>query len=163
MKFLGCVSLSVSTFPEGNRQILVFLSPFTSYSVFTHHTPLIETKKLHRSKTRFICWSNFLSVCAEVNDMVCFARPLTINSICTGLWFFSFQSYAGWTSLSPWSLRAKLKSEATETNCFSDSSLESYWPFKSHEWPRQNFSLRYQYNAKQTSNESKGKYELSDS
>ena len=163
MKFLGCVSLSVSTFPEGNRQILVFLSPFKSYSVFTHHTPLIETKKLHRSKTRFICWSNFLSVCAEVYDMVCFARSLTINSICTGLWFFSFQSYAGWTSLSPWSLRAKLKSEATETNCFSDSSLESCWPFKSHEWPRQNFSLRYQYNAKQTSNESKGNYELSDS
>ena len=111
------------TFPEGNRQILVFLSPFKSYSVFTYHTPLIETKKLHRSKTRFICWSNFLSVCAEVYDMVCFARSLTINSICTSLWFFSFQSYAGWTSLSPWSLRARLKSEATETNCFSDSSL----------------------------------------
>lgn len=95
MKFFGCVSLSVSTFPEGNRQILVFLSPFKSYSVFTHHTPLIETKKLHCSKTRFICWSNFLSVCAEVYDMVCFARSLTINLICTGLWIFSFQSYAG--------------------------------------------------------------------
>lgn len=45
MKFLGCVSLLVSKFPEGNRQILVFLSSFKSYSVFTHHTPLIEIKK----------------------------------------------------------------------------------------------------------------------
>ena len=27
--------------------------------------------------------------------------------------------------------------------------------FKSHKWPKENFSLRYQYNIKQTSNESK--------
>ena len=30
----------------------------------------------------------------------------------------------------------------------------------SHEWPRQNFSLQYQYNIKQTSDEKKEKYQL---
>ena len=35
-------------------------------------------------------------------------------------------------------------------------------PFYSHEWPRQNFSLQYQYNIKQTSDENKEKYQLED-
>ena len=35
-------------------------------------------------------------------------------------------------------------------------------PFNSHEWPRQNFSLQYQYNFKQTSDENKEKYQLGD-
>ena len=35
-------------------------------------------------------------------------------------------------------------------------------PFNSHEWPRQNFSLQYQYNIKQTSDEIKEKYQLGD-
>ena len=30
------------------------------------------------------------------------------------------------------------------------------------EWPRQNFSLQYQYNSKETSNENKEKYQLGD-
>ena len=32
----------------------------------------------------------------------------------------------------------------------------------SQEWPRQNFSLQYQYNIKQTSNENNEKYKLGD-
>ena len=32
----------------------------------------------------------------------------------------------------------------------------------SNEWPRQNFSLQYQYNIKQTSDENKEKYQLGD-
>ena len=36
----------------------------------------------------------------------------------------------------------------------------SYQPFNSHEWPRQNFSSQYQYNIKQTKDESKEKYKL---
>ena len=32
----------------------------------------------------------------------------------------------------------------------------------SYEWPRQNFSLQYQYNIKQTSNENKEKYQSGD-
>ena len=32
----------------------------------------------------------------------------------------------------------------------------------SHEWPRQNFLLQYQYNIKQTSDENKEKYQLGD-
>ena len=35
-------------------------------------------------------------------------------------------------------------------------------PFNSHEWPRYNFSLQYQYNIKQTSDENKVKYQLGD-
>ena len=35
-------------------------------------------------------------------------------------------------------------------------------PFCYLEWPRQNFSLQYQYNTKQTSNEIKEKYKLGD-
>ena len=35
-------------------------------------------------------------------------------------------------------------------------------PFNSDEWPRQNFSLRYRYNVKQTSDENKEKYQLGD-
>ena len=42
---------------------------------------------------------------------------------------------------------------------YSDLTL---WPFHSHEWPRQNFSLQYQYNIKQTSDESIEKYQLGD-
>ena len=32
-------------------------------------------------------------------------------------------------------------------------------PFNSHEWPRQNFSLQYQYNINQISDENKEKYQ----
>ena len=35
-------------------------------------------------------------------------------------------------------------------------------PFNSHELPRQNFSLQYQNNIKQTSDENKEKYQLGD-
>ena len=35
-------------------------------------------------------------------------------------------------------------------------------PFNSHELPRQNFSLQYQNNIKQTSDENKEKYKLGD-
>ena len=39
-----------------------------------------------------------------------------------------------------------------------------YWPFNSHEWPRQNFSLQYQieYNINQMSDENKEKYQFGD-
>ena len=40
--------------------------------------------------------------------------------------------------------------------------LEGPQPFNSHKWPRQNFSLQYQYNIKQTSDENKEKYQLGD-
>ena len=33
-------------------------------------------------------------------------------------------------------------------------------PFNSQEWPRQNFSLQYQYNIRQTSDENEEKYQL---
>ena len=36
------------------------------------------------------------------------------------------------------------------------------YPFNSHEWPRQNFSLQYQYNVNQISDENKEKYQLGD-
>ena len=35
-------------------------------------------------------------------------------------------------------------------------------PFNSHEWPKQNFSLQYQYNINQISDENKGKYQFRD-
>ena len=35
-------------------------------------------------------------------------------------------------------------------------------PFNSHEWPGQNFSLQYQNNIQQTSDENKEKYQLGD-
>ena len=38
---------------------------------------------------------------------------------------------------------------------FADDFFE---PFNSHEWPRQNFSLHYQYNINQISDENKEKY-----
>ena len=34
--------------------------------------------------------------------------------------------------------------------------------FNSHEWPRQNFSLQYQYNNKQTGDENREKYKFED-
>ena len=37
-----------------------------------------------------------------------------------------------------------------------------FWSFHSHEWSRQNFSLQYQYNTRQTSDENKEKYQLGD-
>ena len=40
--------------------------------------------------------------------------------------------------------------------------MEVFNPLNSHEWPRQNFSLQYQYNIKQTSDENKEKYQLGD-
>ena len=36
------------------------------------------------------------------------------------------------------------------------------WPFKSYEWPSQNFSLQYQYNITQVSDGNKEKYQLWD-
>ena len=33
-------------------------------------------------------------------------------------------------------------------------------PFHSHEWPRQNFPLQYQYNINQLSDENKEKYQF---
>ena len=41
-------------------------------------------------------------------------------------------------------------------------SLENMDIDVNHEWPRQNFSLQYQYNIKQTSDEIKEKYQLGD-
>ena len=41
-------------------------------------------------------------------------------------------------------------------------NLINLQPFKSHWWPRKNFSLHYQYNIKRTSNENKEKYQLGD-
>ena len=40
--------------------------------------------------------------------------------------------------------------------------MVSFNPFNSHEWPRQNFSLQYQYNIDQTSDENKENYQLGD-
>ena len=37
-----------------------------------------------------------------------------------------------------------------------------YKPFNSHEWPRQNFSLQYQYNINQISDENKEKHQFGD-
>ena len=36
------------------------------------------------------------------------------------------------------------------------------WPINYHEWPRRNFSLEYQYNINQTSDENKEKYQFGD-
>ena len=36
------------------------------------------------------------------------------------------------------------------------------WLFSSHEWSKQNFSLQFQYNIKQTSDENKEEYQLED-
>ena len=36
------------------------------------------------------------------------------------------------------------------------------WPFNSHEWPWEIFSLQYQYDIKQKSDENKEKYQLGD-
>ena len=43
-----------------------------------------------------------------------------------------------------------------------DCSFNRYYPFNSHEWSRQNFSLQYQYHLNQISDENKEKYELRD-
>ena len=43
----------------------------------------------------------------------------------------------------------------------SYTELDVSLTFNSHEWPRQNFSLQYQYNIKQKSDE-KEKYQLGD-
>ena len=42
------------------------------------------------------------------------------------------------------------------------AQVEQAQPFGSNEWPRQNFSLQYQYNIMQTSNENIEKYQLGD-
>ena len=44
---------------------------------------------------------------------------------------------------------------------YSEESRE-YGYCVNHEWPRQNFSLQYQYNIKQTSDEIKEKYQVGD-
>ena len=38
--------------------------------------------------------------------------------------------------------------------------MRNYQPFHSQEWPRQNFSLQYQYNIRHTSDENKEIYNL---
>ena len=43
-------------------------------------------------------------------------------------------------------------------NNFGALNFSFIQPFNSHEWPRQNFSLQYQYSVNQTSNENKEKY-----
>ena len=45
---------------------------------------------------------------------------------------------------------------------FIVKSLENMDIDVNHEWPRQNFSLQYQYNIKQTSDEIKEKYQVGD-
>ena len=40
--------------------------------------------------------------------------------------------------------------------------VKELYPFNSHKWPRQNFSLQYQYNIKQTSDENKENYQWGD-
>ena len=42
------------------------------------------------------------------------------------------------------------------------SITAQYWSFTSHEWPKQNFSLPYQYNINQITNENKEKYKIED-
>ena len=45
---------------------------------------------------------------------------------------------------------------------FFDLRYDLFQPGNSHEWPSQNFSLQYQYNVKQTSDEKEEKYQLGD-
>ena len=42
------------------------------------------------------------------------------------------------------------------------TSVMKMLTLNSHEWPRQNFSLLYQHNIKQTSDENREKYQLGD-
>ena len=49
-----------------------------------------------------------------------------------------------------WSIRGQMHNDITIN------------PFNSLGWPRQNFSLQYQYDIKQTSYENKEKYQLGD-
>ena len=65
----------------------------------------------------------------------------------------------GWPSTKQWATAKESASEITLTisNVISLSSGEYLQPFNSHEWLRQNFSLQYQYNINQTSDENKGK------
>ena len=55
----------------------------------------------------------------------------------------------------PWILKFcfKVKTIFHDANMFSASE-----PFHSPEWPRQSFSLQYQYNVNQISDENKEKY-----
>ena len=39
---------------------------------------------------------------------------------------------------------------------------KKFKPFISHEWPRQNFSLQYQYNVNQISDKNIAKYQFGD-
>ena len=50
-----------------------------------------------------------------------------------------------------------------EANCFrrGKSSIDVK-TFHSHKWPRQNFSLQYQYNIKQAGDENREEYQLWD-
>ena len=43
-----------------------------------------------------------------------------------------------------------------------DVQFKFFQPSNSHKWPRQYFSLRYQYNINQTSDENKEKYQSED-
>ena len=54
------------------------------------------------------------------------------------------------------------KADLTLTTSFYKKHYRYTVPFTiySCQWPRQNFSLQYQYNVKQTSNENKQKYQL---
>ena len=40
--------------------------------------------------------------------------------------------------------------------------VDLIWEFNFHEWPRQNFSLQYQYNVNQVSDENKENYQFRD-
>ena len=40
--------------------------------------------------------------------------------------------------------------------------VDLIWEFNSHEWPRQNFSLQYQYSVNQVSYENKENYQFRD-
>ena len=55
---------------------------------------------------------------------------------------------------------------STHNGLNNETDLKQIWnksePFNSHEWPRQNFSLQYQYNINQISDENKEKYQFGD-
>ena len=66
-----------------------------------------------------------------------------------------------YSKLSTWSCHLDLKSNSH--NWFTRKCVAAEgdnWPFNSHERSRQNFSIQYQYNIKQISDENKEKYQF---
>ena len=59
-----------------------------------------------------------------------------------------------------WKVRIKLV-QTTGVSQFWKQFIEDF-KINSHEWPRQNFSLEYQYNIKQTCEENTGRHKLGD-